>query len=118
MLRLSADYDLHLGRLDSLNSDLTMNISGITFTAGQRYNKADNITTYTGSVKVHPYKPLYVESRIWYDEKQGQFSDVTLNIKYISQCWAVMVEFIRNPAGYSGRVLFDLKGLGLSTITP
>lgn len=67
---------------------------------------------------MHPYKPLYVESRIWYDEKQGQFSDVTLNIKYISQCWAVMVEFIRNPAGYSGRVLFDLKGLGLSTITP
>jgi len=117
-LRLSADYDLHLGRLDSFYSDLTMNISDITFTAGQRYNKTDNITTYTGSVKVHPYKPLYVESRIWYDEKQGQFSDVTLNIKYISQCWAVMVEFIRNPSGYSGRLLFDLKGLGISNITP
>jgi len=117
-LRLSADYDLHLGRLDSLNSDLTINISDITFTAGQRYSEADNITTYTGSVKVHPYKPLYIESRLWYDEKQRQFSDASLTVKYISQCWAVLVEFIRNPTGYSGRVLFDLKGLGLSTITP
>ncbi len=118
-LRLSADYDLHLGRLESLNSDITMKISEILFTAGQRYNKTDNITTYTGSVKVHPYKPLYVEGRVWYDEKQRQFSDISFNIKYISQCWAVMFEFIRNPDnGYSGRVLFDLKGLGFNTIKP
>jgi LPS-assembly protein len=117
-LRLSTDYDLHLGRLDSFYSDLNMNISDITFSVGQRYNEADNITTYTGSVKVHPYKPLYVEGRIWYDQKQRQFSDASLNMKYIGQCWAVMVEFIRNPSGYSGRVLFDLKGLGLSNITP
>jgi len=117
-LRLSADYDLHLGRLDSLNSDLTMKISEIVFTAGQRYNKTDNITTYTGSAKVHPFKPLYLEGRVWYDEKQRQFSDASFNIKYISQCWAVMIEFIRNPDGYSGRVLFDLKGLGFNTIKP
>lgn len=117
-LRLSADYDLHLGRLDSLNSDLTMKISEIVFTAGQRYNKTDNITTYTGSAKVHPFKPLYLEGRVWYDEKQRQFSDASFNIKYISQCWAVMIEFIRNPDSYSGRVLFDLKGLGFNTIKP
>jgi LPS-assembly protein len=118
LLRLSADYDLHLGRLDSLNSDITMKISEITFTGGQRYNKTDNITTYTGSVKVHPLNPLYLEGRVWYDEKQGQFSDISFNIKYIGQCWAVMFEIIKNPDGYSGRVLFDLKGLGFNTIKP
>jgi LPS-assembly protein len=116
--RLSADYDIHLGRLESLNSDITMKISEITFTGGQRYNKSDNITTYTGEVKVHPFKPLYLEGRVWYDEKQGQFSDISFVLKYISQCWAVMFELIKNSDGYSGRVMFDLKGLGFNTIKP
>ena len=58
--RLNAAYDVHTGSLESINSDLNAEISGITFSAGQRYEKAADIKTYVAGLGIHPLKPLYL----------------------------------------------------------
>ncbi|MEW6214233.1 MAG: LPS assembly protein LptD, partial [Nitrospirota bacterium] len=42
-LRLDAAYNVHEGRTESINSDLSVNISRVTISAGQRYNRQDDI---------------------------------------------------------------------------
>jgi LPS-assembly protein len=117
LMRLEATYDIHTGRLESTNSDFSVKIRETVISAGQRYNRQDNITFYNGSIGLHPYKPLYLEGRIWYDAKEGETTDMTLNIKYISQCWGVSVEFLKRPGDFNVIFRFELKGLTKSINT-
>jgi lipopolysaccharide assembly outer membrane protein LptD (OstA) len=110
-MRLEATYDVHTGRLESTNSDISVKIHDTVISAGQRYNRQDKITFYNGSIGLHPYKPLYLEGKIWYDAKEGETTDMTLNIKYISQCWGVSVEFLKRPGDFNVIFRFELKGL-------
>lgn len=34
-----------------------------------------------------------------------------MNIKYISQCWGISMEFIKRPGDFNVVILFELKGL-------
>jgi hypothetical protein len=111
-LRLDASYDVNAGRLDSINSDLWMKVSGMTIAAGQRFNRENDIDFYNASIGLYPYKPLYVEGRLWYDAKEREVRDVTVTLKYTSQCWVLNMEFIKRPGDFVVAVMFDLKGFG------
>jgi hypothetical protein len=117
LMRLEATYDIDTGKLESTNSDFSVKIREAVISAGQRYNRQDKITFYNGSIGLHPYKPLYLEWKIWYDAKKGETTDMTLNIKYISQCWGISVEFLKRPGDFNVIFRFELKGLTKSLNT-
>ncbi len=110
-MRFDADYDLHTGKLENSNSDLFVKIFETTFSAGHRYNRQNNITFYSAGIGLHPYKPLYLGGRIWYDAEEKEAKDIVMNIKYISQCWGISMEFIKRPGDFNVVILFELKGL-------
>ncbi len=115
-LRMNTDYNVHTGKVESLYSDIRMTVSGVTFSAGQRYKRQGSIKTFVGGLQVHPYKPLYLEGRIWYDADEKETQELAFVLKYLSQCWGISVEYIRNPDDFHVRVLFELKGLGFRKI--
>ncbi len=110
-LRFDADYNVQTGRLESTNSDISVNFSEILLSAGQRYNRTEDINTYVAGIGIHPFKPLYIDSRIWYDSEENETRDVTLHIKYTNQCWGIDLGFIKRPGDFSVTVLFELKGI-------
>ena len=109
-IRLGAEYNVYTGSVESFNSDLNATISDITISAGQRYNKTDDIKTFVAGLGLHPYKPLYLQGRIWYDAVEKETKELSLTLKYLSQCWAMSIEVINNPDDFHIRVLFELKG--------
>ena len=117
-IRLGAAYNVYTGSLESFNSDLNATISDITISAGQRYDKTDDIKTFVAGLGLHPYKPLYLQGRVWYDAVAKETKELALTLKYLSQCWGMSIEFINNPDDYHIRVLFELKGLGFRKIQP
>jgi LPS-assembly protein len=113
-MRLDASYDVNTGRLESINSDLRMKVSEMTISAGQRYNRQNDILNYVSSIGLYPYKSLYMEGRLWYDAKMKEINDISMNLKYTRQCWGINLEFVKRPGDYSVVVMFDLKGLSKS----
>lgn len=110
-MRFDASYDANTGKVESINSDLWMKVSEATISAGQRYNRQEDILTYVSSIGLSPYKSLYMEGRLWYDAKEKEVRDVSLNVKYTSQCWGVILGFIKRPGDFAVTVMFDLKGI-------
>jgi len=111
-VRFDADYDVNTGKVESTNSDIVLPIiSEITIMAGHRYNRTDEISYYNAGIGVHPYKPLYIESRIWYDETEHETREISLKLKYLSQCWGIFTEFIKRPGEFNFRILFELTGI-------
>lgn len=110
-MRFDASYNVHTGNLESSNSDIFVKIFDTTISAGHRYNRQNDITFYSGGIGLHPYKPLYLGGRIWYDAEKKEAKDIVMNIKYISQCWGISMEFIKRPDDYDVVILFELKGL-------
>jgi LPS-assembly protein len=111
LLRFDADYDVHTGRVERTNSDIFLPISLLTLSGGHRYNRPEDITYYKAAIGLHPYKPLYLESKIWYDAKEHEAKEVGVKLKYLSQCWGIMIEYIKRPGDYDVRFLIELKGL-------
>jgi len=110
-LRFDATYDVHQATLDSVNSDLGVKVSETTFTAGQRYNRKDEIVLYTAGIEFSSYRPWYVKGRIWYDAEEKVVKDITLNVTYMSQCWAFNIEFVKRPGDFMVSIRFDLLGV-------
>jgi len=109
--RFEAIYDVHERKLTSVSSDASVKISDAVISAGQRYNAPDNTSFITANINVHIYKPLYVESRVWYDAKEKRAEDTVLSFKYLKQCWGVNVQFIKKPGDFNAVFMFELKGL-------
>jgi LPS-assembly protein len=110
-LRLGAAYNVHTGEIESVNSDVSMKIAEITFQAGQRYNRLNNVNTYEAGIGIHPFTPLTMNGKIWYDAEQKETREISLNIIYMSQCWGINLGFIKRPGDSSVSFLFELKGL-------
>jgi LPS-assembly protein len=110
-IRLETYYDVHTGRFDSVNSDLSMTVAPVTFSAGERYNLKNDIKVYTGGLGVQLWKPLSISSNIWYDAIAKKVQELTAHLKYIGQCWGVDLGVINRPGEFSVTVLFELKGL-------
>ncbi len=110
-LRLDTSYDVNTGRLESINSDLWLKVSETIISAGQRYSRQDDTYFYTASIGLYPYKPLYMEGRLWYDARERKAKEISVNIKYSSQCWGVNMQFIKRPGDFTVAGMFELKGI-------
>ncbi len=110
-LAMEATYNVYNGELETVSSDITFNLLKAAISVGQRYNRAENIMTYTTNVVFHPFKSVRVMAQMWYDAKEQGLQDLTVAAKYVRQCWGVTVEAIKQPGNFTMRVLFDLKGM-------
>ncbi len=115
-LRLETSYDVNTGRVERINSDLSMSISGTAISAGQRYNRQDDITYYNAGIGLHPFKPLYMDGRLWYDAEEREIRYITTSIRYMSQCWGITLEFIKAPDDFTVAIMLELKGIGFRRI--
>ncbi|MBM4145545.1 MAG: LPS-assembly protein LptD [Nitrospira sp.] len=114
-VRFDADYDVNTGKVESTNSDIVLPIiTEITVMAGHRYNRTNDISYYNAGLAIHPYKPLYLESRIWYDNTEHETKAISLKLKYLSKCWGVLMEFIKRPGDFDARVMLELTGISKS----
>jgi len=110
-LRLDASYDVHEGKLESVNSDLFLTVLQATLSAGERYNNRDDIFTLVGGISLSPVKSLRVGGRIWYDAKEKDVQEVAVNMRYKRKCWGFHMEFIKSPGDVTVTVMFDLQGI-------
>lgn len=110
-LRMETSYDVNTGRMETFNSDFIFGIPALYFNAGQRYNRLNEITYYTAGLGLNFMKPFYIDSRIWYDAKEHETRDITVNLKYIGQCWGLSFGFTKRPDETAFSFLFELKGL-------
>ncbi|MGQ9570801.1 MAG: LPS-assembly protein LptD [Thermodesulfovibrionales bacterium] len=110
-LRLDANYNVHQGELESINSDLRFNTSKANIWLSQRYNKKDEITYYRAGFGIHALKPWYLSSSISYDAKEKLVRDLTIDLRYFRQCWGINIVFNKYPGDYSVLIMFELKGL-------
>jgi LPS-assembly protein len=114
-LRLDATYDVHKGELESINSDFRFSVSETSVWFGQRYNKQEDITFYRAGFGLHPFKPWYLNSSISYDAQGKVLRDITIDLKFLRQCWGINMQFNKYPGDYSVLITFELKGLSIGT---
>ncbi len=110
-LRLDTAYNVHEGKLESINSDLRFKIPNGAIWAGQRYDRLEDVIFYRAGFEITPYKPWYVRGNIWYDAEEKEVRDIAIDLRYSSQCWGVNMGFIKRPHDFTFSVMFDLKGI-------
>jgi lipopolysaccharide assembly outer membrane protein LptD (OstA) len=110
-MRLGAAYNVHTGDIESVNSDVAIKIAEITLQAGQRYNRLNNVNTYVAGIGIHPFTPLSMNGKIWYDAEQQETREISLNLLYVSQCWGINLGFVKRPDDFTVSFLIELKGL-------
>lgn len=110
-LRFDANYDVHEGELESVNSDIFMTISKATFSLGQRYNKRNDINTLIAGIGITPLKSWNIGGRVWYDADEKEVRELALNIRFAEQCWGAYMEFYKRPGDFTAVIMFDLKGI-------
>ena len=110
-LKLDAALNVYTGKIENFNSDLLMNILTVQVSFGQRYNRITDVNTYVAGIGLHPFKPLYLEGKIWYDVQESEVQELALILKYMSQCWGIGLEFINRPDEFNVLVRVELKGL-------
>ena len=111
LLRFGAIYDVNTGKLENANSDASVNISDTVISAGQRYNARDKTSFVNAGINLHPFKHLFIESKVWYDAKEKKTQDIVLGFKYLRQCWGLSIEFIKKPGDFNAVFMIELKGL-------
>jgi LPS-assembly protein len=115
-LMFEATYNVNTGQLETVTSDLGFRLFNAGFAVGERYNRKEDVLTYTASFDVSLHKSVQLGGQMWYDAKGGGLTDLTLNLKYKRQCWGVRLEAVKRPGDFSMKVMFDLTGL--STKSP
>jgi LPS-assembly protein len=110
-VKLDASYNVHTGQLEGINSEISGTISRISLYGGQRYNRENDIAYYQGGVQINPFKPFFIGGRIWYDAKEQEIRETSVNLKYIGQCWGISLDFINRPGDFNVLVLLELTGI-------
>lgn len=110
-MRLGASYNVHTGDIESVHSDVSMKIADVTFLAGQRYNRLNDVNTYVAGVGMQPFSTLSVKGGIWYDAEERETREINLNLTYMSQCWGINIGYVKRPDDFSISFLVELKGI-------
>jgi LPS-assembly protein len=110
-LKAGAAFDVHTGDVVSASSDLSFRFSDVGFRIGLRYNKDEELMLYKGHVAYNPLKALQISGGLWYDAKGGGLRDMTVNLRYMRQCWGIKSQFTKQPGDYSVTVNFELIGI-------
>ncbi len=110
-MRFETEYNVHSGKVENINSDFSVNAFSALISASQRYNRSEDILYYNAGIGINPYKSLFLDGRIWYDAKAKETKDFTLNLKYLSQCWGINIQFNKRPDDFNISVMIELKGI-------
>ena len=112
---MEATYNVYNGELETVSSDVTFSLSKAAISVGQRYNRAENIMTYTANIAFRPFKSLRMAAQMWYDAKGQGLQDLRLSMKYMRQCWGMTFEAVKRPGDFTMRVLLELAGMKAKT---
>ncbi len=113
-LNLETFYDHYTEDVRILNSSAGMKFDRIKISAGNRYDKDNNIEFYTGGLGFYITKNLFLDNSIWYDTKarDEKLRDFKSTATYSAQCWSLTVSYNKTPDDYGISFLLTLKGLG------
>lgn len=111
-MRGELSYDPAPGTIEDLNSDLSLNLSKLWVSIGQRYKKTEDILYYSFGLKWNILKNLSYEGFFWYDAKTGNTKNIITKINYQRQCWGMTAIVTKKERDYSLSFLFNLLGIG------
>lgn len=111
-MRGELSYDWDAGRTEDLNADLSLNLSDLWVSLGQRYKRTEDILYYSFGLGWKVLKDLSYEGHLWYDAKTGNTKNIIGKINYQRQCWGATAIVIKGEKDYSFSILFNLLGLG------
>ncbi len=111
MLKIAADYNVHTGDFETVSSDMSFNVSKISLSFGQRYNREEDIMLFHAQMEFNPYKFLQLAGRLWYDAERDSIRDIALSLGYLRQCWGINLEFTKKPGDFTLLVMFELTGI-------
>jgi LPS-assembly protein len=110
-MRVDSSFNVHSGEVETVNSDIGFSAWNINVSAGQRYNRQEDNNTIVAGLGLYPFRPVYLDGRIWYDAEEKEVRDISVGVKYISQCWGIGVNFTKRPGDFSVHFLIELKGI-------
>ena len=111
-LRVQFSFDVNAGKVETVNSDLTIPLAKGSVYLAERYERNQDILSYVLGARYPFSKALSAEGSFWYDAKNGGFQNFAASVKYQQQCWGVTLVFTKRQSDYSFSVLFDLLGIG------
>lgn len=122
-LQFDASYDLNKGRLETFNSEISIELTEKTILkAGERFNRDEKVMLYKAAIDSVLSQKWAVNATAWYDAKGGGLRDSMIKTTYTEQCWALHLILSRKPGEnarpteYSLALFFELKGIGSSKI--
>lgn len=111
-MRGELSYDPTPGTIEDLNSDLSLNLSNLWVSIGERYKKTEDILYYSFGLRWNPLKNLSYEGYFWYDAKTGSTKNIITKINYQRQCWGITAIVTKRERDYGFSLLFNLLGVG------
>jgi LPS-assembly protein len=112
-LRLDASYNVHSGRLETVQSDLSLSLFSSNISFGQSYNRVEDIMLFRAGLDFSPFRGTHVNSSIWYNPNAGGVRDMRVAVNYQRQCWGLNFQVIKQPNDFTFLVMFRLVGLNM-----
>ena len=110
-LKTGVTFDVNTGKVETLNSDISVRLTPLNFTVGQTYNRIEDIMMFRTGMAFSPVRSIQMTGQLWYDAKGGGVRDASLTMKYLSQCWSMRAEVVKKPGDFKTLFLFELAGL-------
>jgi len=111
VMKVSAQYDVNYGRVKTVTSDISIPFKRGSVSFGQRYNREQDIMVYKTGIVIKPVRAIEMGMNVWYDAKGEGLTNLSVNMKYSSQCWGVRIVAAKKPGDFTMQVMFDLFGV-------
>jgi len=110
-MRVSAEYDVNYGKVKTVTSDISIPFKRGSVHVGQRYNREEDIMEFKAGIVITPVRAIEIGMKVWYDAKGDGLTNLSVNMKYSSQCWGVRISAEKTPGDFTMQVMFDLFGV-------
>ena len=111
VMKVSAQYDVNYARVKTVTSDISIPFKRGSVSFGQRYNRDQDISVYKTGMIIKPVKAIEMGMNVWYDAKGEGLTNLSVSMKYFSQCWGVRIVAAKKPGDFTLQVMFDLFGV-------
>jgi hypothetical protein len=109
----SLSYSHTEDRLESMDTNASLEFSRLGLTGGQHYDRAGHVESYSGRVSYKASGAIEVFAGTRYDasEEKG-LEETSAGTRYMSQCWGVKLTYVKRPEDYSVFIEARLLGIG------
>ena len=94
-----------------MTSDISIPFKRGSVHVGQRYNREEDIMEFKAGIVITPVRAIEIGMKVWYDAKGDGLTNLSVNMKYSSQCWGVRISAEKTPGDFTMQVMFDLFGV-------